>query len=314
MRCNLISSIRRITFGLVTIVSLAAVVSLAACGSSAPPTVADGEAREAGLADRAAPPDDGSPFVPDTSPPDAAPPDGPSQRDAAQDAQDAGPCGSQALASVRILSLLGPLDTVTVRMVDECQGTSAPVVYPGGATSSIRFRPTVGAKHYFVIDPMDPTKFYKAASEAWNYPDPRVTNDVRQNIVPKPGSGVPDVFGANYDAAKAHFVVRLLRFDSACEVSGYTLSVAGHPEAVIQYGLGGGYEIDSTATATSGTRQSFAFISKVDPDVNLVEIVGTKPGCKLFSGLLRLPVQIYLNRFPLLADTVTFAELDTYVQ
>jgi hypothetical protein len=130
-------------------------------------------------------------------------------------------------------------------------------------------------------------------------------------IVAKPGGGAPDVFGANYDATKAHFVVQLNKVAATCDASGYTVSVVGHPEAVVQY-TNGGFAVDPALTVSAGDRGAFAYISKVNVGAGLVDIVGTKTGCKLTG--LAFPASITTNKYPLVADTATYLVANTAVQ
>jgi hypothetical protein len=200
----------------------------------------------------------------------------------------------------------GPSNKVAAKMVDACDGTSAALAFAG---SRLPFTPTVGKTHYFLVDSTNPADFYKSASVVFNYPSAGVRNDTDVKLVGKPGNGVADSFVGNYDATKVHFAVQLNKVEAACDVSGYTVSVVGHAEAVVKYTNGGNFAPDAALTVSGGTQGSFAFISKVNPGAGFVEIVGTKAGCKLVG--VALPSAISTNTYPLIADTVTHVVANT---
>jgi len=251
-----------------------------------------------------------------TSTADASIPDGAIPGDAAiaRDAQvEAGACGSKGKSDLKIdpaISSTAADNKVTVQMVDACQGTSAAQTYTG---TRLRFEPTDLTNHYFLVTSTNPADFYKSASVVWNYGLAGVRNDTDMKVVAKPGvGGAADVFGTNYDATKAHFVVQLNKVAATCDVSGFTVSVVGHPEAIVQYTNGGTLAVDPALTASAGDRGAFAYISKVNVGAGLVDIVGTKTGCKLTG--LAFPASITTNKYPLVADTATYLVANTAVQ
>jgi hypothetical protein len=250
-----------------------------------------------------------------TSTPDAATPDAATSPDAATaDAQtDGGTCAARGKSDLKIdpaISSTTADNKVTVQLVDTCQGTGAAQAYTG---TRLRFEPTDNTNHYFLVTSTNPADFYKSASVVWNFGLAGVRSDTDMKIVAKPGvGGATDIFGANYDATKAHFVVQLNRLAATCDVSGYTVSVVGHPEAVVQYTNGGSFAVDPALTMSAGDRGAFAYISKVNVGSGLVDIVGTKPGCKLVG--VAFPAPITTNKYPLVADTATYLVMNTAVQ
>lgn len=235
-----------------------------------------------------------------------------STQDAPVDAPtEAGACSAKGESDLKVLAAnsgTDPANKVTAKMVDACDATtSAATAYTG---TRVKFMPSNGNNHYFLIDPTDPANFFKSASVVFNYPLAGIRNDTDVKIVAKPGIGsASDSFGANYDATKVHFMVQLNKVAAACDVSGYTVSVVGHPEAVVQYSNGGNFTPDGALTTSAGTQGAFAFISKVNPGTGLVDIVGTKTGCKLVG--ITFPVAITTNKYPLIADTVTYLVANT---
>jgi hypothetical protein len=230
----------------------------------------------------------------------------PPPTDAGQDApSEAGACSSTEKSDVKVLAAnsgTDPSGKVTVKMVDTCSGTSASQAYAG---TRLRFTPTDVTNHYFLVDSTNAADFYKSASVVYNFPLAGIRGDTDVKILAKPGVGsAADSFGANYDATKAHFVVQLNKLEPTCDAGGFTVSVVGHAEAVVQYSNGGNFLPDGALTTSAGTQGAFAFISKVNPGTGLVDIVGTKTGCKLVGPAF--PVAISTNKYPLIADTVTY--------
>lgn len=246
-----------------------------------------------------------------TSTPDASKPDATSNTDAATtdgSTSEAGACTAQGKAKVKPTngaSGLAPDNKVTIQMVDNCQGTTAAAAYTG---TRIEFSPTNLNNHYFLVTSTNPAEFYKAATVVYNYPIPGISGDIDFKIMPKPGGTNPDPFGTNYDATKAHFVVQVNFAEATCDASGFTVSVPGHAEAMVQY-TSNFLTVDPTLTSTVGTRGSYAIISKVNAGAGLIDIVGTKTGCKLVG--IAFPVPITTNKYPLIADTVTSLVLNT---
>ena len=239
----------------------------------------------------------------DASTTDAATTDA-STTDAGSDATtEAGACSPKGESDVKVLpanSGADPSNKVTVKMVDACDGTTASQAYAG---TRLKFTPADGSNHYFLVDSTNTADFYKSASVVYNFTLAGVRNDTDVKVFAKPGGSVADSFGANYDATKAHFVVQLNKVEATCDAGGFTVSVVGHPEAVVQYSNGGGFTPDGSLTMSAGNQGAFAFISKVDAGTGLVDIVGTKTGCKLVGVL---PATISTNKYPLIADTVTY--------
>jgi hypothetical protein len=230
----------------------------------------------------------------------------PPPSDAGPDAtSEAGACATKGESDVKPLTANSgsdPSGKVTVKMVDACDGTTASQAYAG---ARLKFFPTNGSNHYFLIDSTNPADFYKSASVVYNFPLAGIRNDTDVKLFAKPGTGgASDSFGANYDATKAHFVVQLNKVEATCDAGGFTVSVVGHAEAVVQYSNGGVFTPDGALTTSAGTQGAFAFISKVNPGAGLVDIVGTKTGCKLVGPAF--PVAISTNKYPLIADTVTY--------
>lgn len=267
---------------------------LGAC-SSDPVSAADAAVTaEASTSDQATPP-----------PPDAAVDASVRMDAAAPDATDGGACSPRGASDVKLVNGVGataPENKVTVQMVDECQGTTAGLAYSG---PRLRFEPTDKANHYFLATSTNPADFYPSASVIYNYPIAGVRNDTDIKLVPRAGrDSAPDLYGSSFDPTKVHFVVQLTQLDLSCDTSGYTVSVTGHPEANVEYTAGGNFNVVPGQTVSGGVRASYAFVSKVNAGTGTVEIVGTKPGCKLASNVL--PIPITSNKYPLVAGTVTY--------
>lgn len=269
----MIRSLKRPALVLLSVCALAPAVSIAAC-SSDPATSTDGGTEASASTTATTPPPDASATT-DASTPDGFTPPVDASPDAKPDASpdatvEAGTCAAKGKSDLKIdpaISSTAPANKVTVQMVDACQGTSSALPYTG---TRLRFEPTDGSNHYFLVTSTDPTEFYKSASVVWNYPLAGIRNDTDMKLVAKPGvGGAADVFGSNYDATKAHFVVQLNQVGT-CETGGYTVSVVGHPEAVVQYSNGGTIAVDPALTMSVGQRGSFAFVSKVDVAAGLV--------------------------------------------
>jgi hypothetical protein len=287
---------RRLSLLALSLVGCAVPAAVVACSSDSSPSGSSGT-----TAPDASPTSTATSTATSTS---TTPP--PPPVDGGQDAaSEAGACSSKGESDVKPTAAnsgTDPSGKVTVKMVDACSGTTPSQAYAG---TRLKFTPTDGTNHYFLFDSTNAADFYKSASVVYNFPLAGIRGDTDVKLFAKPGSGgATDSFGANYDATKAHFVVQINKLAAACDAGGFTVSVVGHAEAVVHYSNGANFATDLALTASMGMQGAFAFISKVDPGTGLVDIVGTKTGCKLVGPAF--PVAISTNKYPLIADTVTY--------
>jgi len=237
---------------------------------------------------------------------DAATPDAPPPVDASPDAPtEAGACTDKGATDVKLNpanSGTDPSGKTSIQLVDACQGTSAPLPYAG---SRVRFTPTTGVNHYLLVTSTNPADFYKSASVVYNFP-PGVRTDTDVSVFAKTTMGS---FDATYNAAKAHFYLVINRAEPTCDASGFVVTIPAHPEAVVQYADSGSFNPNLALTASAGDRGANVFISNVTPGTGLVEFAGAKAGCKLTG--VAFPVPLSANKYPLVADTVTRAVMNT---
>jgi hypothetical protein len=284
---------RRLSLLALSLVGCAVPAAVVACSSDSSPSSSGGT-----TGPDASPTSTSTATSTSTSPPPPV--------DGGQDAaSEAGACSLKGESDVKPTAAnsgTDPSGKVTVKMVDSCSGTTASQAYTG---ARLKFTPTDGTDHYFLFDSTNAADFYKSASVVYNFPLAGIRGDTDVKLFAKPGTGgATDSFGANYDATKAHFVVQINKLAAACDAGGFTVSVVGHAEAVVQYSNGANFAPDGALTTSVGTQGAFAFISKVAPGAGLVDIVGTKTGCKLVGPAF--PVAISTNKYPLIADTVTY--------
>lgn len=303
----MLRSLKRPLLALFAVGALAPLASLGACSS-------DPAATDAGTAPSTTtttttttttPPPDASATATDAATPDAPPP-----VDASPDAPtEAGACSGKGATDVKLTavnSTADPSGKATIQLVDTCQGTSAALPYTG---TRVRFTPTNNENHYLLVTSTNPADFYKSASIVYNFP-PGVRTDADVSLIAKTGIGsAPASFDATYNATKAHFLLTINRVETTCDGNGWVVTIPGHPEAVVQYADSGSLSPNPALTASAGDRGANVFISNVTPGTGLVEFVGAKTGCKLVG--IAPPVPIITNKYPLVADTVTRAVMNT---
>ena len=165
-----------------------------------------------------------------------------------------------------------------------------PVTYADDARGEVP-APSLTDFHV-LIDPDDSAKWYDGASQGHNFGFAGSGDDEEEYLAPKAGTFaggyvVDDVF-ANFDAAKAHALLRItLPQNSAapCDTTaGFTISVTGHAEATVTYLLHANNQLSissSTTTVTSGNNaMTVVAIENLTPG-GLATVVGTKTGCKI---------------------------------
>lgn len=98
-------------------------------------------------------------------------------------------------------------------------------------------------------------------------------------LPPIPLQIVDDSQLQGYDAAKAHVLLTVNAAGNGCSKDGNTVTIPGHPEAVIKYLNNDGSDSGSAATINAG----IAWVTNLTPGAAVKPVVSAAGGCKVNS-------------------------------
>ena len=269
---------KRVAFPITIVSSLALACALGACGDddAAKPPTSDG-----GTTSDSAPPDASAPdsSKPDTGAPDAAT-DAPSEGGAT--------CGTMASGlAVTVFPSGGDASGATISY-EGCAGTTTSVAGAQFATWSLMVSTTPS---YFRLTK---TGFHTSLSA-----------EINPAVFAQPGALPLQLIGtaqlAGYDATKAHMIVSVGAVKNACTKDGNTVSLPGHPEAVVTYVNKNGVDVGASMSI-----DGLAWITGIVPGASpLVEptVVSAVGGCTLSKTYST-------GKAPTIVDTVSLINFE----